>query len=249
MARTARVKLSGTGVADYHVMSRTNDRRFLFEKGEAKTQLVDALRRAAEFCGVRLRDFLGTGPKKIARKCRYAEIFASIARLRRFCRALLCRRRNQGSVPTKSLYFVDEIRGLSPRNQGYVHTKSLQLQLGGISPILGSLPRASKRCAWRRDTGVILTRLSVSFAPVFPLHQSCASSIVLPSIFGGGAAVADADRAARGRLAPGQVLRCRLKAVGDVTAVHPPFAAGRRQEGGFDETAAMPGIGYLLWRK
>ena len=57
MARTARVKLSGTGVADYHLMSRTNDRRFLFAKGETKTQLVDAMRRAAEFCGVRLRAY------------------------------------------------------------------------------------------------------------------------------------------------------------------------------------------------
>ena len=54
MARTARVKLSGTGVADYHLMSRTNDRRFLFEKAATKTMLVDALRRAAEFCGVRI---------------------------------------------------------------------------------------------------------------------------------------------------------------------------------------------------
>ena len=54
MARTARVKLSGAGVADYHLMSRTNDRRFLFEKAATKTMLVDALRRAAEFCGVRI---------------------------------------------------------------------------------------------------------------------------------------------------------------------------------------------------
>ena len=61
MARTARVKLSGTGVADYHVMSRTNDRRFLFERGETKTQLVGALRRAAEFCGVRLRAYTAMG--------------------------------------------------------------------------------------------------------------------------------------------------------------------------------------------
>lgn len=57
MARTARVKLSGTGVADYHLMSRTNDRRFLFGKGETKTQLVAALKRAAEFCGVRIRAY------------------------------------------------------------------------------------------------------------------------------------------------------------------------------------------------
>ena len=58
MARTARVKLSGTGVADYHLMSRTNDRRFLFAKGEVKTELVEALKRAAEYCGVRLRAYV-----------------------------------------------------------------------------------------------------------------------------------------------------------------------------------------------
>ena len=33
-------------------MSRANDRRFLFEKGRVKTQLVDALKRAAAFSGV-----------------------------------------------------------------------------------------------------------------------------------------------------------------------------------------------------
>ena len=57
MARTARVKRMATGVADYHLMSRTNDRRFLFEKGEVRTRLVDALKRAAEFCGIRLRAY------------------------------------------------------------------------------------------------------------------------------------------------------------------------------------------------
>ena len=54
MARTARVKLSGKGVADYHLISRTNDKRFLFQKGGIKTQLADALKRSAEFCGVRV---------------------------------------------------------------------------------------------------------------------------------------------------------------------------------------------------
>ena len=58
MARTARVKLSGTGVADYHLMSRTNDKRFLFAKGAVKTELVEALKRAAEYCGVRLRAYV-----------------------------------------------------------------------------------------------------------------------------------------------------------------------------------------------
>ncbi len=61
MARTARVKMSETGVADYHLMSRTNDKRFLFENGEVKTRLADALKRAAEFCGVRIRAYAVMG--------------------------------------------------------------------------------------------------------------------------------------------------------------------------------------------
>ena len=36
MARTRRVKTDGN--AHYHLMSRTNDRRFLFEKGSVKTE-------------------------------------------------------------------------------------------------------------------------------------------------------------------------------------------------------------------
>lgn len=54
MARTARVKKTGSGTAYYHLMSRTNDRRFLFDKGRVKTQLVNALRRAAAFSGVEI---------------------------------------------------------------------------------------------------------------------------------------------------------------------------------------------------
>ena len=54
MARTARVKKTCGGAAYYHLMSRTNDRRFLFGKGKIKTQLVDALKRAAAFSGVEI---------------------------------------------------------------------------------------------------------------------------------------------------------------------------------------------------
>ena len=54
MARTARVKKTCGGTAYYHLMSRTNDRRFLFGKGRVKTQLVDALKRAAAFSGVEI---------------------------------------------------------------------------------------------------------------------------------------------------------------------------------------------------
>ena len=52
MARTARVKKTGNGTACYHLMSRTNDRRFLFDNGRIKTALVDALKRAAAFSGI-----------------------------------------------------------------------------------------------------------------------------------------------------------------------------------------------------
>ena len=54
MARTARVKKTCGGTAYYHLMSRTNDRRFLFDDGKVKTQLVDALKRAAAFSGVEI---------------------------------------------------------------------------------------------------------------------------------------------------------------------------------------------------
>lgn len=52
MARTARVKENAAGTAHYHLMSRANDKRFLFEKGRAKDSLVDALKRAAESSGI-----------------------------------------------------------------------------------------------------------------------------------------------------------------------------------------------------
>lgn len=58
MARTERIKKTGNGTARYHLMSRTNDRRFLFEKGRVKTQLVDALKRAAAFSGVELEAYV-----------------------------------------------------------------------------------------------------------------------------------------------------------------------------------------------
>ena len=55
MARTNRVKSDGD--AHYHVMSRTNGKRFLFEEDGVKDVLVDALRRAAAFSGVRLKAY------------------------------------------------------------------------------------------------------------------------------------------------------------------------------------------------
>ena len=57
MARIARIKKSGDGIAYYHLMSRTNDKRFLFSNGKVKTQLVDALKRAAAFSGVELEAY------------------------------------------------------------------------------------------------------------------------------------------------------------------------------------------------
>lgn len=56
MARTRRIKKDTD--AYYHLMSRTNDRRFLFEKGAVRSELVTALRRAADFCGVQLKAYV-----------------------------------------------------------------------------------------------------------------------------------------------------------------------------------------------
>jgi REP element-mobilizing transposase RayT len=55
MARPLRIKKNSD--AHYHLMSRTNNKRFLFREGKPKTELVSALRRAAEFCGVYLKAY------------------------------------------------------------------------------------------------------------------------------------------------------------------------------------------------
>ena len=55
MARTKRIKKNSD--AHYHLMSRTNDKRFLFRDGALKTELVSALHRAAEFCGIRIKAY------------------------------------------------------------------------------------------------------------------------------------------------------------------------------------------------
>ena len=59
MARTARVKKDAMGMAHYHLMSRANDSKFLFEKGRVKDSLIDALKRAAEFSGIGLEAYAG----------------------------------------------------------------------------------------------------------------------------------------------------------------------------------------------
>ena len=59
MARTSRVKKNTAGTAYYHIMSRTNDKRFLFEKGRVKSSLVDALKRSAAFSGIELKAYAG----------------------------------------------------------------------------------------------------------------------------------------------------------------------------------------------
>ena len=61
MARTSRVKKAENGTAHYHLMSRANDRRFLFDKVCVKDSLIDALKRAAEFSGIGLEAYAGMG--------------------------------------------------------------------------------------------------------------------------------------------------------------------------------------------
>ena len=55
MARPRRIKKNS--LAHYHLMSRTNNRRFLFRDGKLKTELVSVLRRTAEFCGIELKAY------------------------------------------------------------------------------------------------------------------------------------------------------------------------------------------------
>ena len=55
MARTRRIKKDGDG--HYHVMSRTNNRAFLFTKGKFKTDMVNILKRTAAFSGVKLEAY------------------------------------------------------------------------------------------------------------------------------------------------------------------------------------------------
>jgi len=52
MARTLRIRKDGN--AHYHVMSRTNNKLFLFEKGSIKRTMVDLLERTAAFSGVEI---------------------------------------------------------------------------------------------------------------------------------------------------------------------------------------------------
>ena len=52
MARSKRIKETAAGVAYYHVISRTNNKVFLFDSPKTKDALVDALVRSAAFSGV-----------------------------------------------------------------------------------------------------------------------------------------------------------------------------------------------------
>jgi len=52
MARTLRIRKDGN--AHYHVMSRTNNKLFLFEKGSIKRTMVELLERTAAFSGVEI---------------------------------------------------------------------------------------------------------------------------------------------------------------------------------------------------
>ena len=59
MARTSRIKRTGIGGARYHLISRTNNRAFLFGDAKVKDMLIDSLRRAAVFSGIHLHAYTG----------------------------------------------------------------------------------------------------------------------------------------------------------------------------------------------
>ena len=57
MARSKRIKEMAAGVAYYHVISRTNNKVFLFDSAKTKDALVDALKRSAAFSGVEIEAY------------------------------------------------------------------------------------------------------------------------------------------------------------------------------------------------
>ena len=57
MARSKRIKETAAGVAYYHVISRTNNKVFLFDSAKTKDALVDALVRSAAFSGVEIEAY------------------------------------------------------------------------------------------------------------------------------------------------------------------------------------------------
>lgn len=54
MARTARINRR---CANYHIMSRTNGRQFLFKEGKLKSSIVGILNRVSEFSGVKVHAY------------------------------------------------------------------------------------------------------------------------------------------------------------------------------------------------
>ena len=54
MARTRRVKSMAEGVAHYHLISRACNRQFLFRKEKAKDKMVELVKNAAAFSGIRI---------------------------------------------------------------------------------------------------------------------------------------------------------------------------------------------------
>ena len=57
MARSKRIKEMAAGVAYYHVISRTNNKVFLFDSPKTKDALVNALVRSAAFSGVEIEAY------------------------------------------------------------------------------------------------------------------------------------------------------------------------------------------------
>ena len=57
MARSKRIKETAAGVAYYHVISRTNNKVFLFDSAATKDALVNALKRSAAFSGVEIEAY------------------------------------------------------------------------------------------------------------------------------------------------------------------------------------------------
>lgn len=57
MARMNRIKITTSGVAHYHLMSRCNNKCFLFRSAKVKTQMVEMLNRCAKFSGIEILSY------------------------------------------------------------------------------------------------------------------------------------------------------------------------------------------------
>ena len=142
MARSKRIKETAAGIAYYHVISRTNNKVFLFDSATTKDALVDALKRSAAFSGVEIEAYaimsnhmhavvkvtrpVGTDPNGIASS---AEAIPNVAAS------------SEGLVPNAS---CDRISGETDENAAIAHETSdfSASPMGSVPSLAEAIPEA-----------------------------------------------------------------------------------------------------------